>query len=208
MQRRRVYSTGCMISHSPGYRTQEPEFYRCGICGAVQVRIRSAGIRQPPEKKEQSMEGTGQPAEGTRQSMEEPQKHGPETTGTCCGKRLEQLVPCTDQPVCEEHKIGYCIFGGFEHNTIRVEVDEGHHPMSEEHRIEWIYLRTFQGGQMKYLGVKGESATLFAMANEDAYAFCGREVCHMGWEHCLFQCKRGHVAYAYCSKHGLFRYVF
>lgn len=180
MQRRRVYSTACMMSHSPGYRTEEPEFYRCKICKTVQVRLRPAGV-------------SGQAGENP---------------GTCCKEPLEKLVPCTEQALCEAHPVRYCIFGGFEHNTIRVEVAEGYHPMGADHRIEWIYLRTFQGGQMKYLGTKGEAAALFSMANEDAYAFCGREVCRMGWEHCLFQCKRGHVAYAYCSEHGLFRYEF
>lgn len=180
MQRRRVFSTECMISHSPGYQTEEPEFYRCKVCGTVNVRVRPAGTQQSA--------------------------HG--DVGTCCGKKLEKLVPCENEAVYGEHQIKYYIFGGFEHNTVRVDVSEGHHPMREEHHIEWIFLRTFQGGQMKYLRVKGEAATLFSMANEDAYAFCGREICRMGWEHCLFQCKRGHVAYAYCSEHGLFRYQF
>lgn len=194
MQRRRVYSTACMMSHSPGYRTEEPEFYRCKVCGTVQVRICPAGVlRQSREEPEDSRENKDV-------FLENP--------GTCCGKKLEKLVPCGDEEICKEHAVKYCIFGGFEHNTIRVEVDEGHHPMSGEHRIEWLYLRVFQGGQMKYLGAKGEAAVLFSMANEDAYAFCGREVCRMGWEHCLFQCKRGHVAYVYCSAHGLFRYEF
>ena len=180
MQRRRVYSTRCMISHPPGYRTEEPEFYRCKICGTVQVRLRPAGVPLPVH----------------------------EDAGTCCETTIEKLLPCKEEKVCGEHVIKFCVFGGFEHNTIRVEVAGGYHPMSEEHRIEWIYLRTFQGGQMKYLGFKGEAATLFSMANEDAFAFCGREICYMGWEHCLFQCKRGHAAYAYCSGHGLFQYQF
>ena len=128
-----------------------------------------------------------------------------EEAGVCCGHRLTRLEARVPD---EAHAMRFCIFGGFEHNTIRVEVQEGWHPMTSEHSIEWMYLRTFQGGQLKYLPQRGESAALFAMAGEDAFAFCDREVCRMGWEHCAFQCKQGHIAYAYCSQHGLYKLQF
>lgn len=177
---KRVYPTQCTTSRRPEYRTGEPEFYRCGLCGAVEVKY-------PPL--------SGQ-AEGTFRP------------GTCCGRPLERLEPCGDEALWAEHRLDYCIFGGFAHNAVRVEVDGGLHPMRAGHRIEWLYLRTFQGGQMKYLPQRGPAAAVFAMAEEDAFVFCDREVCRMGWEHCLFQCKRDHMAYAYCDQHGLFRLRF
>lgn len=178
-EHQRIYSRECMISHPPVYRTEEPVFYRCPVCGSVEVKV------QPMASKAQK----------------------PDETGCCCGQPLVKLIatPANDAP---EHEMKFCIFGGFANNTIRVEVKNGGHPMNETHHIEWIYLRTYQGGQMKYLPPGTESATLFAMANEDAYAFCDREICHMGWEHCLFQCKRGHIAYAYCNQHGLYKLEF
>ena len=44
-----------------------------------------------------------------------------------------------------------------------------------------------------------------ALADEDAYVYCDREVCRMGHEYCQFECKRGMVLYAHCTVHGLFR---
>ncbi|MEA5002509.1 MAG: desulfoferrodoxin family protein [Christensenella sp.] len=179
-EHKRVYSRECTISHSPGYRTQEPIFYRCSVCGTVVVRISPLDVA--------STDSQG--------------------GGHCCDQPMERLEICPDTSPDAAHGMRFCIFGGFANNTIRIEVDGGNHPMGEDHCIEWIYLRTFQGGQMKVLPKKKDSAALFAMAEEDAYAFCDREICRMGWETCHFQCKRGHIAYAYCNVHGLKRLEF
>lgn len=117
-------------------------------------------------------------------------------------------LACDSGTLSQEHQLDYTVFGGFQHNTIRVAVGEGTHPMNAGHHIEWIYLYTYQGGQMKYLPLKGPSSALFSLAEEDAYVYCDRPVCRMGWEHCQFQCKRGHIAYAYCNEHGLYRLAF
>ena len=77
--------------------------------------------------------------------------------------------------------------------------------MTGDHRIEWIYVYDFQGGQFKYLPQGLSSRANFAFADEDAYAYCDRPICRMGREHCQFQCKRGLIFYAYCSMHGLFK---
>ena len=179
-EHRRVYPTDCTSSRRPLYQTEEPVFCRCPVCGMVQVRNRPVGALAV----------------------------GAEEMGQCCGRRLERLVPQEAGTGGADHEMQFCVFGGSSHNVIRIEVDGGRHPMTEDHRIEWIYLRTFQGGQMKYLPLRSGAATLFSMANEDAFVFCDREVCRMGWEHCLFQCKRGHAAYAYCSQHGLYQLTF
>ena len=181
-EHQRIYNRECMISHPPVYRTEEPVFYRCPVCGLVEIRIRPS---LDPAVNWEDTEGAG----------------------CCCGQPMVRLS-AKSQKDDPEHEMKFCIFGGFANNTVRVEVREGFHPMDEEHHIEWIFLRTYQGGQMKYLPLRGESATLFALANEDAYSFCNREACRMGWEHCLFQCKQGHVAYAYCNRHGLYQLTF
>ena len=178
-EHRRPYPTECMSSRRPPYRTEAPIFYRCSICGGVHVCFRPVGI----------------------------QPEGLDEAGCCCGHPLTRLIPQELEPD-SEHTMKFCIFGGFSHNAVRVEVGDGRHPMTEGHHIEWIFLHSFQGGQMKYLPLRGESAALFAMANEDAFVFCDRDVCRMGWEHCLFQCKRGHTAYAYCSRDGLYHLKF
>lgn len=174
MENKQIYSTAFLGSRSPGYRTEKPEFYRCRICGNVIVKY--------------------VPLAGKAGTFE----------CSCCGEKMQLLTPQDAAGQTDEHQMAFNIFGGFEHNTIRITVDEGHHPMSAEHHIEWIYLRTFQGGQMKYLTTKGKSVTMFSLANEDAFVFCGRDVC----KYCKYQCKRGHYAYAYCNQHGLFELKF
>ena len=168
-------STRCRISHRPPFRTAEPVFYRCGECGNVIVMNRREG-------------GAGES----------------ETTVSCCGTELPALIPEDAGDAREEHRMRYTVFGGFEHTSTNVSVDNGAHPMNAEHRIEWIYMRTYQGGQLKMLPFPGKSSASFSFAEEDAYVYCDRDICKMGREHCQFQCRRGMMAYAYCNVHGLF----
>ena len=105
------------------------------------------------------------------------------------------------------HALSYVFFGGAEHNAVQISVGDGNHPMTEEHRIQWIYLLTYEGGQLKYLDTSLKARTTFAMAGMDAYSYCNRHICHMGHKHCQFQCKRGWEIYAYCSLHVLSRLI-
>lgn len=172
------YSTRCTISHRPPFMTGEPLFYRCPQCGGL-VIANSTG-----------------PESGKPSGL------------VCCGGPCTPLVPCTDRELLDEHAMKFTVFGGYDRNAVRIEVDGSFHPMDREHRIEWIYLRTFQGGQLKLLPERGRSFATFALAEYDAFVYCDREVCKMGREHCQFLCKRGMSAYAYCSRHGLFRMEF
>ncbi len=171
------YSTRCLISHRPGFLTDEPLLYRCAECGEVIV-ANSLG---------------GRPAKL------------PEIF--CCGKAHAPLTVCADPNTLAEHPMKFVVFGGYERNSVRIEVEGGFHPMEEGHRIEWIYMRTFQGGQLKILPPNSRSFANFSFADYDAFVYCDRDICKMGREHCQFLCKRGMSAYAYCSKHGLFRLI-
>ncbi len=107
-----------------------------------------------------------------------------------CGGSIKLLEPSADSAEC--HRITYVIFGGAEHNAMRIWVEEGQHPTTQEHYIQWIYLRTYEGGQIKFL-LPGEKAMVnFALADGDAYSYCDRAVCEMGRGNCQFQCKRGY----------------
>lgn len=170
-----TFSTRCRISHRPSYQTQEPAFYRCDTCGSLIVLNNLPGSQAAP-----------------------PQI-------SCCGKAMKQLSVCTDPEILREHEMSFTVFGGFEKNAVRISVDGNLHPMRDDHRIEWIYLRTYQGGILKYMPLKSRSFANFALGDEDAYVYCDRDVCRMGREHCQFACKRGNIAYAYCSRHGLMR---
>lgn len=184
-ENRRPYSKRCLISHRPPFRTGEPVFYRCPNCGSLTVR--------------------NTPAEASGAVQAPQQQMLPSCAVTCCGRILEPLVPHSEENPEGEHAIDFTVFGGFEENALRVLVGGGSHPMQPDHRIEWIYVRTFQGGQLKYLPARGRAAAVFAFGDEDAYVYCDRSICRMGKEHCQFCCKRGNVIYAYCSLHGLIR---
>lgn len=182
-EHRRPYSKRCLISHRPPFRTGEPAFYRCSCCGSLTIR------NMPAERPAEGTAGTGSVS----------------TAVTCCGSALEPLVPRLADESDGEHTISFTVFGGFEENALRVLIGDGSHPMQPDHRIEWIYVRTFQGGQLKYLPARGRAAAVFAFGDEDAYVYCDRGICRMGKEHCQFSCKRGNVVYAYCTTHGLLR---
>lgn len=173
------YSTRCLISHRPDFMTDEPLFYRCPECGELIV-ANSTGHQQHDHKRPKIL---------------------------CCGQPLSPLEVCTDEELLNSHKMKFVIFGGYERNSVRIEVEDGFHPMNDDHRIEWMYIRTFQGGQLKFLAPSSRSFTNFSFADYDAFVYCDRDICRMGREHCQFECKRNMIVYAYCSKHGLFRLV-
>lgn|GEM_PF-807992 len=193
------YSTHCQISHRPPFRTYGPLFYRCECCGSLSV-INHLVYDADPEAPGRQ----GLPDNATR---EYPGFARDLPTVSCCGRSLKPLPVCSDSALIDEHRLEYTIFGGFEHNSMNITVAGGIHPMTREHRIEWIYVRGFQGGQLKMLPASGSSKANFSFADEDAYAYCDRPICRMGREHCQFLCKRELIIYAYCSRHGLFRLV-
>lgn len=168
------YSTRCIISHRPPYRSGEPQFYRCCACGSVLVRL--------PRREGQRL---------------------PAPSVVCCENPLAPLSAGEDPAVLEAHAMDYVVFGGYEHNAVQIRVASAAHPMTAEHHIEWIYFYTYQGGQLKYLPLFGSAKATFALAEEDAYAYCDRPVCNMGRGVCQYRCKRGNAAFAYCNVHGL-----
>lgn len=170
----RTFSLRCPISHRPSFRTGHPVFFRCPTCGAMSI-------------------------------VNHPVDHGgSEMTIECCGVELRALPVCDEGDLYDEHRLRYKVLGGLDHNALRLVIGGGLHPMDHHHSIEWVYLRTFQGGQLKYLTKGRRSIVQFAFADEDAYVYCDRQLCKMGNDLCQFQCKRGLTAYAYCSQHGLF----
>lgn len=125
-----------------------------------------------------------------------------DTCFTCCGQKMSELIPKSDGELSEKHLPVLTFTGGISaEHAANVEIGSSPHPMSEEHRIEWIYLRTAQGGQFKRLTVNRFPSASFALTDEDAYAYCNRKVC----KNCVFHCKRDFAAYAYCNQHGLWK---
>lgn len=114
---------------------------------------------------------------------------------TCCGKRAERLLPAQPETVSHLIKVSYQIVGGYNDNAVRVSwrmVSGGKPP-------EWIYLKTFTGGYLKYVSDTKRSPMVFALADTDAFAYCDEDPCL----ECVFRCKRGFIVYVYGKEMGL-----
>ncbi len=96
----------------------------------------------------------------------------------CCGQKMTLLEPGTVEASHEKHIPVATVEG----NTVKVEIGSVAHPMTEEHKIEWVYLQTNRGGQRKCLCVDGAPSVTFALADETPVA-----------------------VYAYCNLHGLWK---
>ncbi|MBQ1978047.1 MAG: desulfoferrodoxin [Ruminococcus sp.] len=96
----------------------------------------------------------------------------------CCGQNMTELIPGTTDAAVEKHVPVVEVEG----NTVKVTVGEVIHPMTEEHSIQWIYLKTDKGGQRKDLNPGEEPVAVFALADEKPVA-----------------------VYEYCNLHGLWK---
>ena len=65
----------------------------------------------------------------------------------CCGENMTELTANTADAAGEKHVPVVTVDG----NTVTVKVSSVIHPMEEEHYIQWIYLETEKGGQIKHL---------------------------------------------------------
>ena len=97
----------------------------------------------------------------------------------CCGEAMTLLVANTSDGAGEKHVPAVTV----EENLVKVQVGEVIHPMLPEHHIEWIYLQTENGGQLKYLPVNGAPVAEFTLHEDTLIA-----------------------VYEYCNLHGLWKY--
>lgn len=174
-------------STKPAFVTREPQFYQCEHCHRLLINESIIGDNQPSN----------------------------EIDIRCCNALMTKLIAhaaSDDQAI--EHQVSMAISGGFDANVITIQVGEPAHPMLADHSLQWIYLHTFQGGQIKFIPPGKTSATdkrsvdnkaiaIFALSDNDAYVYCDRRECK--GNKCKFNCKRGFTAYAYCNLHGLWK---
>lgn len=97
-------------------------------------------------------------------------------TPKCCGQTMTYLEPNTKDAAVEKHIPKVTVEGAI----VTVEVGEVLHPMTEQHYIEFIYLETEKGGQIRYLKPGDEPRAVFHAAGETPVA-----------------------VFAYCNLHGL-----
>lgn len=89
----------------------------------------------------------------------------------CCGEKMTQLVANTVDAATEKHIPVVKIDG----NTTSVTVGSVEHPMTKAHLIQWIYLRTDKGFQIKYLTPEDKPNAIFSLHDEkpiEVYIYC------------------------------------
>lgn len=90
----------------------------------------------------------------------------------CCGQQMKELIPGETDAACEKHVPVYEV----KNNIVNVKVGAKDHPMTSDHYIEWIYLKTKFGCQFKELQPNDLPQAKFAIDDEDevevVYAYC------------------------------------
>lgn len=94
----------------------------------------------------------------------------------CCGQKMEELIPNTVDASGEKHLPVVSV----ENGIVTVAVGSVAHPMVPEHSIEWIFVETETGGQLKRLNPGDAPELKFWLGDDKAVA-----------------------VYAYCNLHGL-----
>lgn len=97
----------------------------------------------------------------------------------CCGEKMTELVANTTDASQEKHVPVISQDG----DKVVVVVGSAPHPMTEEHRIVWIYLQTEQGEQLKCTDTADKAEACFRICSEDKVI----------------------AAYEYCNLHGLWK---
>ncbi len=113
----------------------------------------------------------------------------------CCSMPMEVMELHSAEEFQGEIQLSYLIFGSLNENAIKA-VWECKNPLEKP---VWIWLRTFSGGQLKYLKSGKRSPVIFGLADEDAYAYCDKDPC----VECTFRCKRGFGLYFYFEHRGI-----
>jgi len=97
---------------------------------------------------------------------------------TCCGDLMSEIIPNSVEASTEKHLPVVTLDG----NKVSVVIGSVEHPMLPEHFIQWIYLETEKGFQMKYLTPGEKPEAVFELNGDKAIA-----------------------AYEYCNLHGLWK---
>lgn len=103
---------------------------------------------------------------------------GKEKKMTCCDEKVKPLIPGVVDAAVEKHIPVVEV----KSNMVNVSVGNVMHPMEKDHYIEWIYLETNHGGQIKYLKPETDAMATFLLVDE-----------------------KPKTVYAYCNLHGLWK---
>lgn len=98
----------------------------------------------------------------------------------------------------QRYHFHYAFVGGKNHHSVEITFDDA---KAGTHDIEWIYVRSHTGGQIRFIQPDDEAYALFAMAENDAYMFCENDPCI----ECAFACKVGFEFFVYSRSEGLLK---
>lgn len=90
---------------------------------------------------------------------------------SCCGQPMKELKANTTDAAVEKHVPVVTVEG----NVVTAFVGDVEHPMTVEHNISWIYLKTDKGGHRKALKPNEKPEVKFAVVDEtplEVYAYC------------------------------------
>ena len=94
----------------------------------------------------------------------------------CCGEAMEELKANTTDAATEKHVPQVIV----EDHKVKVDGGSVTHPMTDDHLIQFIYLETEKGGQLKTLTATDEPKAIFCLGEDKPVA-----------------------VYEYCNLHGL-----
>ena len=94
----------------------------------------------------------------------------------CFGEKMKELLPNTVEASGEKHLPVAELSG----STLTVTVGAVEHPMVDVHHIQWLFVETENGGQLRYLAPGQAPKAVFELGSEKPVA-----------------------VYAYCNLHGL-----
>lgn len=93
-------------------------------------------------------------------------------TPVCCGQPMKEMVPNTVDAAHEKH---VPVITRLCKGTYRVTIGAEPHPVEAAHHIDFIYLKTDRGGQLRYLGPLRPAQADFIDCNDPivgVYAHC------------------------------------
>lgn len=166
----------------PRVTAERVPFFRCSECGAI---VSGIDGNVPIEMRN----------DGERSLIAElPYAHA-DFQPCCHGKPMEKLEVVHADEVMDRIKLTYEILGGMNNNVVFLNWTE----KEPGCKLRWAALKTFTGVMMKYVTPKKWPPLRFALADEDAFAYCDQDPCNG----CTFRCKRGMEFYCYVENVGL-----
>ena len=90
----------------------------------------------------------------------------------CCGQNMTEIAAKTVDEGAEKHVPVWKL----NDNMVHVTVGQNEHPMTQEHYIQWISIRTDRGNQRKELKAGDAPKACFALCDGEklleVYAYC------------------------------------